>query len=481
MSRTGEEYIESLRDGRTIFLNGEKITNHVDHPAFRNAIRTVASLYDYQAEHADRMTFQIPGGKHVGLSWELPDTQEKLIARGEAAYAWAMQSCGWLGRSPDHVASALAGMITHLEVFEEYSKDRAEALKNYYLYARDKDIYLTFTLVNPQGDRSKTPSEHVKNVFHTLRVLEEKPQGIIVRGAKMLGTAAVLAEEVFVGVFNPLKEFVDDQYALSFALPLNTKGIKTLSRKSYEMGSNKFDSPLSHQFDENDAVVYFDDVFVPWERVFVYKNTGMCRRQFQATAADVLMDVQGMARYAVKLHFLSGLAHQLTEAIGINEFPAVRQSLAELACHATNMEGLFRGLLHNPVRCNEYYIPSRLQLYACQVVLQSIYPKVMENIRKLSGGGVIMLPSNYVDFANPEIRGLIEKTQYSTLLEPIERVKLLKLVWDAIGSEFASRHTQYEMFYSGAHFMALSRVYEQYDWDFAKSMSRGILDSIDMN
>ncbi|MGV7962846.1 4-hydroxyphenylacetate 3-hydroxylase N-terminal domain-containing protein [Photorhabdus tasmaniensis] len=481
MSRTGEQYIESLRDGRTIFLNGEKITNHVDHPAFRNVIRSVASLYDYQAEHADRMTFKTPDGKSVGLYWELPVTREKLIARGEAAYAWAMQSCGWLGRSPDHVSAAVTGMITHLELFEEYSPERAEALRNYYSYARDKDIYLAFTLVNPQGDRSKTPSEHIKNVFHTLGVLEEKPQGIIVRGAKMLGTAAVLAEEVFVGVFNPLKEFVDDKYALSFALPLNTKGIKILSRKSYEMGSNKFDSPLSHQFDENDAVVYFDDVFVPWERVFVYKNTGMCRDQFQVTAADVLMDVQGMARYAVKLHFLSGLAHSVTEATGVNEFPAVRESLAELACYATNMEGLFRGLLNNPDRHNEYYIPNRLQLYACQVVLQSIYPKVVENIRKLSGGGVIMLPSSYVDLANPEIRDLIEKTQYSTSLAPIERVKLLKLVWDAIGSEFASRHTQYEMFYSGAHFVALSRLYDKYDWDFAKSMSRGILDSIDVS
>lgn len=129
MSRTGEEYIESLRDGRTIFLNGEKITNHVDHPAFRNAIRTVASLYDYQAAHADQMTFETSGGKRVGLYWELPTTREKLIARGEAAYAWAMQSCGWLGRSPDHVSAALTGMMTYLEVFEEYSKDRAEALK----------------------------------------------------------------------------------------------------------------------------------------------------------------------------------------------------------------------------------------------------------------------------------------------------------------------------------------------------------------
>lgn len=340
---------------------------------------------------------------------------------------------------------------------------------------------MAFTLVNPQGDRSKTPSEHIKNVFHTLGVLEEKPQGIIVRGAKMLGTAAVLAEEVVVGVFNPLKEGVDDKYALSFALPLNTKGIKILSRKSYETGSNKFDSPLAHQFDENDAVIYFDDVFVPWERVFIYKNTDMCRRQFQATGADVLMDVQGMARYAVKLHFLTGLAHQLTETTGVNEFPAVRESLAELACYATNIEGLFRGLISNPDRHNEYYIPNRLQLYACQVALQSTYPKVIESIRKLSGGGVIMLPSNYIDLANPEIRDLIEKTQYSTLLPPIERVKLLKLVWDAIGSEFASRHTQYEMFYSGAHYVALSRLYDQYDWDFAKNMSRGILDSIDVS
>ncbi len=481
MSRTGEQYIESLRDGRTVFLNGEKVTNHVDHPAFRNVIRTAASLYDYQAEHADQMRFETPGGKNVGLYWELPDTREKLIARGNAAYALATRSGGWLGRSPDHVASVITGMITHLEVFEEYSRDRAEALKNYYLYARDKDLYLAFTLVNPQGDRSKTPSEHTKNLFHSLGVLEEKPQGIIVRGTKMLGTAAVLAEEVFVSVFNPLKESADDKYALSFALPLNTKGIKILSRKSYEIGSNKFDSPLAHQFDENDAVIYFDDVLVPWERVFVYKNIDMCRRQFESTAAEVLGDGQSLARYAVKLHFLAGLAHALTEATGVNEVPAVRESLAELACYATNIEGLFRGLFHNPDRHNGYYIPNQLQLYACQVVAQSIYPKVIEIIRKLSGGGVIMLPSSYVDFANPEIRCLIEKTQYSTLLEPIERVKLLKLVWDAVGSEFVSRHIQYEMFYSGAHFVALSRLYGRYDWNLAKSMSKEILDSISVN
>ncbi|WP_238591575.1 MULTISPECIES: 4-hydroxyphenylacetate 3-hydroxylase C-terminal domain-containing protein [Photorhabdus] len=207
----------------------------------------------------------------------------------------------------------------------------------------------------------------------------------------------------------------------------------------------------------------------------------MCRRQFESTAAEVLGDGQSLARYAVKLHFLAGLAHALTEATGVNEFPAVRESLAELACYATNIEGLFRGLFHNPDRHNGYYIPNQLQLYACQVVAQSIYPKVIENIRKLSGGGVIMLPSSYVDLANPEIRCLIEKTQYSTLMEPIERVKLLKLVWDAVGSEFASRHIQYEMFYSGAHFVALSRLYGRYDWNLAKSMSKEILDSISVN
>ncbi|MDE9481411.1 4-hydroxyphenylacetate 3-hydroxylase family protein [Xenorhabdus bovienii] len=474
MIRTGEKYIDDLHDGRTIFINGKKIIDHVDHPAFENAIRSVAALYDYQKEHLEKMTFMTTAGNRVGLHWELPSTSEKLIARGQAAYDWARQGAGWIGRSPDHVSSALVGMMTHIEVFESYSQERADALRNYFTYASESDLYLTYALVNPQGDRSKTPSEHAKNIYHTLGLVEKNAKGIIVRGAKMLATGAPLADEVLIGVHNPLKPGIDERYALSFAMPLNAKGIKIISRRSYELGVNPKDYPLSCRFDENDAILYFDDVFVPWERIFILEDIAMCRKQFHATGAEALMDTQSQARYAVKLHFLAGLAQVMAEANGIDKFPAVRGALAELACHATNIEGLFRGLIHNPNVHNGFYIPDQTQLYACQVIAQSIYPKVIDTIRNLAGGGVIMLPSSEDDLLNEEILSFIEKTQYSSVLSPVERVRLMKLVWDAIGSEFASRHLQYEMFYSGAHFVTLERLYNCYDWELSRELVENI-------
>ncbi|MBD2783217.1 4-hydroxyphenylacetate 3-monooxygenase [Xenorhabdus sp. DI] len=474
MIRTGEQYIEDLRDGRTIFINGEKITHHVDHAAFKNTIKTIAGLYDYQKENFEKMTFITKSGNRIGRYWEFPTTALKLIERGQAAYDWAMQGAGWIGRGPDHVSSALVGMMTHIDVFESYSKERADALKNYFAYVSEKDLYLTYALVNPQGDRSKTPGEHAKNIYHTLGLVEKNSQGIIVRGSKMLATGAPLADEVLIGVHNPLKPGIDERYALSFAMPLNTKGIKIISRRSYGLGVNPKDYPLSCQFDENDAILYFDDVLVPWERVFIFEDIEMCRRQFHATGAEMLMDTQSMARYAVKLHFLAGLAQTMAEANGINKYPAVRESLAELACYAMNIEGLFRSLIHNPNRHNGFYLPDQTQLYACQVIAQSIYPKVMDTIRNLVGGGVIMLPSSEEDLLNDEVLNVVEKTQYSSTLSPIEKVRLMKLVWDSVGSEFASRHLQYEMFYSGSHFVTLNRFYDRYDWKFSKELVENI-------
>ncbi|BET98442.1 4-hydroxyphenylacetate 3-hydroxylase family protein [Xenorhabdus taiwanensis] len=470
MIRTGERYLDDLRDGRTIFINGEKITNHVDHPAFKNAIRSVANLYDYKVEHADNMTFKTEAGEQIGLYWQLPSTPEKLIARGHAAYEWAKQTVGWLGRSPDYVASALTGMITHIELFESYSQERADALRNYFSYVSEKDLYLTYALINPQGDRSKTPGEHTKNIYHTLGVVEKNAKGIIVRGAKMLATGAALADEVLVGTHYPLKQGIDERYALSFAMPLNTKGIKIISRKSYELGANPKDYPLSSRFDENDSMIYFDDVLVPWERVFVFENIEMCLSQLDSTATEVMMDTQSLARYAVKLHFLAGLAQAMAETNGVEQIPAVKESLAQLACYAMNVEGLFNSVLHCPKIYNGFYVPDKTLLYTYRVISQSIYPNVLETIRKLAGGGILMLPSSEADFEDSEILGIIEKTQYSSIASPVERVRLMKLVWDAVGSEFASRHLQYELFYAGAPYQMLGRLYKQYDWEASRAL-----------
>jgi len=165
----------------------------------------------------------------------------------------------------------------------------------------------------------------------------------------------------------------------------------------------------------------------------------------------------------------------MTEITGVSDFPAVREILGELACNTLMIEGLFKALVHCPVKHGEYLIPDKKHLYMCQAVAQTVYPKFIEAIRKLAGGGVIMLPSGIDDLANPQARELIEQTQYSSVATPLERVQLMKLAWDAIGSEFGSRHLQYEMFYSGPHFVALSRVHSEYDWEAAKGLAASAL------
>lgn len=478
MSRDGNDYIRSLRDGRSVYINGERVTDHVDHPAFRNAIRSVAALYDHQAANPELMTFKSPGnGRRVSFAWQLPTTPELLKRRAEGHLAVARQTGGWLGRSPDHVPAALVGMMAGIEVLEEYDPQRAAALKGYYEWARDNDVAMTYTIVNPQGDRSKDVGEQ-GHKYHSLCVVDEDAEGITVRGAKMLGTSATLAQECLVGVQNPLKP-EDKDYALAFAVPMAAKGVKTLSRRSYEQAATSaFDYPLATRFDENDALVYFDDVKVPWDRVFVYKRPDLCGALFHKTAAESLMNLQSQARFTVKLQFLLGVARRVTETTGVINFPPIQDTLGKLAAQAMAVEGAFRSLANDPARRGECYVPKAARVYSATSIGQELYPQFVNEIRGLVGGGVIMLPSSVDDFGNPEMAAMIEATQRSGATSPVGRVKLMKLAWDALGSEFGSRHTQYEMFYSGPPFVQHMRCFGNFDWNASTAMVDGILDSV---
>jgi len=477
-SRNGQDYIDSLRDGREVYLDGQCITDHVDHPAFCNSVRTVAGLYDYQAANPDTMTCRSPGnGRDVSFAWEMPTTPEILRKRADGHVAWARETGGWLGRSPDHVPAALVGMMAGIEVLEEYDQKRAGALRDYYAYARDNDLAMTYTIVNPQGDRSKSVGGQGSK-YHSLCVVDEDSQGITVRGAKMLGTSATLAQEVFIGVQNPLKPD-DTDYALSMAIPLGAKGVRTLSRRSYEAAANStFDYPLATRFDENDALMWFEDVKVPWERVFIYKRPELVNALFHRTAAEALMNLQSQARLTVKLKFLLGVARRVTETTGVINFPPIQERLGKLAAQVMAVEGAFRALATDPVQRGEYYVPRAARVYSATSIGQELYPDFVNEIRNLVGGGVIMLPSSVEDFANPQMREMIEATQHSAVSDSTGRVKLMKLAWDALGSEFGSRHTQYEMFYSGPAFVQRARCFGNYDWEGSTAMVDGILTSI---
>ncbi len=479
MIKTGSQHISQLQDGREVFLNGEIIEDVTSHKAYRNIVASVGRLYDFQSapENVEHMTFEIPGRKErANRIWQLPANYDELVTRRRALESWTEIHGGFLGRAPDHVASCIAGMYMGLDVFEEFDKDRAVALSDYYKYARDNELYLTYVIINPQADRSKAAHEQADEFF-TAGVVDEDGEGITIRGAKMLATGGIMANEVFVTVIQPMQE-ADKRYAISFAIPMNTKGLKILSRKSYEEHAGSvFDYPLSSRYDENDAVLYFDDVKVPWDRVFINQDVVMCQRQFHATPAHVYQNYQAQIRMMVKMRFLLGVARYIADTNGVTNFPQVRETLGTLAAQAATVDALVHAMEVKGTQRGDYFVPDRHTLYSAQVITQKLYPEVMTTLRDLAGGGMIMLPSSVADFSNPELRDLIGKTQKSPARDSEGRVKLFKLAWDAVGSEFASRHTQYEMFYAGASFVTKNHSFRTYEWDRATGMVDTMLGS----
>lgn len=482
MIKDGKRHKEQLRDGRAVYLDGERVADVTTHPAYRNVVGSVASLFDFHSapENQELMTFVSPDTKQrANRIWELPTSYDELVRRRRALEAWNELHVGFMGRAPDHVASCIAGMYMGADTFEAYDPKRAVALRDYYRYARDNDLYLTYVIINPQADRSKSASQQ-QDEFLTAGVVDQDAEGITIRGAKMLATGGIMANEVFVTCIQPLQPG-DEKYAVSFAIPINTKGLKLLSRKSYEAAAPEvFDNPMSHRFDENDAVMYFDDVKVPWERVFVFQDIQMCQKQFHATPAHVYQNYQSMVRLTVKLRFLLGLARRITEINGTANFPQVREMLGQLTAEAGMVNALVASMEVGGSMRGQYYVPHPHSLYSAQTLTQALYPKIINTLRELAGGGMIMLPSSVHDFANPEIASLIGKSQQSPAASAEERVKFFKLAWDAVGSEFASRHTQYEMFYAGATFVTKNHAFRTYDWDGAAKLVDKMLSSYEL-
>jgi 4-hydroxyphenylacetate 3-monooxygenase len=479
--KTGAEHIKSLKDGRTVYIDGKLVPDVTVHPAFRNSVASAASLYDFQArpENLELMTFKPEGAnRRVNRAWQMPRSYAEMVQRRKALQAWAELSCGFMGRSPDHLASALVGQRMGIEVFRKHGEARAKALSDYFEEASRNDYFLTYVIINPQAERGKDWGEQAEDLV--ARIVDEDSSGLTIRGAKMLGTSSIMANEVLVANLQPLKPGEED-LAFSCALPMNTKGLRVLSRKSYEASAvSMFDNPLSSRFDENDALMYFDDVKVPWERVFIHRDTDMCRAQFHDTPGHAYQNYQAQIRLSVKIKFLVGLAHKLTEAIGTNAMPPIREQLGFLAANVSMVHAMMAGMEAEGEHRGEWWVPNRHFMYSAQVLTQDLYPRVINTLRDLSGGALIMLPSSIHDYGDPLLKRIIGITQRSATMTPENKVKFLKAAWDAIGSEFGSRHTQYEMFYAGARFVTTGHSYRTFDWKGATGMVDDLLSTYDL-
>ena len=477
--RTGNSYVESLKDGRNVILDGAPVDDVTSHPAFAGGVRTVARLYDFAADPANRelMTYESPtDGRPVNLSWLVPRSVEDLRRRRLAIEAWSELSYGYLGRSPDHVASFFAGFSGSLDTFAKAGDRYADNVQRFYERARDEDLYVTYTIIHPQIDRAKGPHEQYAPHLYA-SIARSGDDGVVVRGAQMLGTGTVFSDYVFVSSIQPLPPGADD-YGLSVVIPVNHPRLRIYPRRPYGRDITAAgDYPLSAVYDETDALVVFDDVDVPAEHVFVDRDPEITFAQFTRTPAHVLGNTQAQIRYAVKLRFLAGLASQLAEWSGQSADRNFQLGLARVAAQASVPYGLvLAGEYNATIDGNGVARPDPEMLYSAMTLQPALYRDINFALREMTGGATIQVPSSVSAWDDPVTRADFERFVRWPDVDAVHRVGLLKLIWDAVGSEFAGRHFQYEMFYAGSSSVVQGRLYRHYDWERARSMVLRCLD-----
>ncbi len=470
--RTGSEYLRSLKDGRRVFVDGERVADVTAHPAFREAARSIAMLYDIAAEPKlrERMTFPSPKtGEPVHRSWQIPYSAADLRARRLFSETWAEATFGLMGRAPDHVAGFFSGYAATPQFFASGGhKQFADNLLAFYEFMRDNHIYCSYAIVPPQIDRSK-PAHKQSDPTLYAGVVKERDDGIVISGAQQLATGGALSDYIHLSCIQPLQPG-DENYANCLAVPVATEGVKLYPRKPFSRAGSAFDYPLSTRFDESDSYVVFDNVFVPWERVFIYRNVQMSFDQWRKTPSHLLGNHQAQTRYVTKLRFMAGLAQRMNEATGNAANPAVAIMMGELVAFVSIYEAMLHA--HETMGTIEdgVYWPSRTAYYAASSMQSEFNGRMLEIIREMAGAAFITLPSSDADFANPEIAADIERYMCSGSMDAKSRVKLMRLIWDFLGSEFGSRHQQYEKFYGGPSFGAKLNLYRFFDFKRAGAL-----------
>jgi 4-hydroxyphenylacetate 3-monooxygenase len=454
--RTGREFVQSLRDRRTVYIGGERIKDVTNHEPFRGAIATLASLYDLQHERPDELTFASPStGARVAAGFFMAETSEQVRWRNAAEQIRADYTYGLMGRMPDFCNALVTDVATGVADLGRRDRRFADNMQRYYIECREHDWCLTHTLVDPQVDRSRGPAEQ-PDPFLVLRAVRDTDRGVIVRGAKMLATLAPFSNELWVGPFLPRRPGEED-YALCFAISCDTPGLKFICREPYNSIRSDFDRPLSSHYDEQDSLAVFDDVLVPWERMFIYRDIEIFN--------GILLNrpgytqLQAVIRGLAKLKMLTGLALHIAEAIGRDDALHVQAQIGELVANVELVTGLVRAGAEEVAASIRGRVAHRSTSAALWVLVPQCQMRAVQVIRELSGSGLIMTPAEK-DFANPEIASHLDKFLRGKSVSAFERVQLFKLAWDMIGEQFGSRQLQYEWFYAGDPYFTRQRFFQ---------------------
>ena len=447
---TGDEYLQSLRDDREVWSYGERVKDVTTHPAFRNSARMIARLYDalHQPDAKSVLTCGTDTGSrgYTHRFFKASRSAEEMVAARDAIAAWQRIGYGWMGRGPDFVAALLGMLGPNADYYAPYQ----ENARRWYKRAQEQVLYVNHAIANPPVDR-RLPPDEVDDIY--VHVVKETDAGLIVSGAKNITTNAALTHYSLLGgdggTFVKRKTF-----ALVCIVPTSAQGVKLICRPSYEMAAGvmggPFDYPLSSRFDENDAIFILDNVLVPWENVLIYGDTDKFNDHIQGSGLYHRGGLQACTRLAVKLDLITGLLLKAVQATGVDQFRGVQVDLGEVISWRHLFWSLSDAMARTVVPCNGAVLPKLDHMMAYRLMMTLGYPRVKEITLKLIASGLIYQPSGALDFKVPELRPYLDRYFRSSNGDAVERIKLMKMLWDATATEFGGRHELYELNHFGS-------------------------------
>ncbi len=470
-AKTGAQYIANLRDNPAeVWLRGERVADVTTHPALSGGVRSVAALYDLQHDPGlrDEMLFPSPSsGEPVGLSFIVPRTAEEMLRRRVMMTHWAWAGCGMMARTPDFLNASLAGWAGAAGYFGRNRPEFADNVRNYFEFVRENDVTLTHTLVNLQPRRNAGVLDELDEQV-ALTVVKETGAGIVVRGSRILATLGPISDEI--AVYPTRTHLLGPEawrQAFSFSIPCATPGVKFVCRESFDYGRSGFDHPLGSRFEEMDAIVFFDDVLVPWERVFLLGDVEMCNNYGLATQSTTHSGYQVVNRCAVKTEFILGLAQLMTDTLGSGDLPHVQEKIAEIIIHLETLKACLRASEADAAP-NGFGVmcPAPGPITAGRALYPAtIYPRLAEIVQLLGSGNLMALPSQ--DDFDSEIGPEVVRYLATGSATARDRVRLFRLAWDVACSAFGGRQALYERFFGGDPTRNALLLYRSYNRDGA--------------
>ena len=459
--RRGEEYLESLRDGRRVWLMGQRVEDVTTHPALAGCARSVAAVYDLQHDpaHHDLLTMPSPTtGQPVSLAYLLPQSVDDLRRQRRMYECLVRRAGGVAARLPQHLATVVSGLYDIRDLLGTADPDFAAHVAQYFEYCREHDCSIGTIFSAPLHHRN-----HPVAAQEPLRVVGRRVNGIIVRGAKGVGTQAPYANELF--CMTAPRPNLTPEESVYFATPANAEGLHIVCRESLA-SPNTADHPVSPAWDEMDAIVVFDDVFIPWERVFYLRPTVTADLVFETRLLQGAIGLGPwyvLVRMAVKAEVLLGLCAAITDSLGTATQPTVQLALADAMVYLETLRAFVQAAEANPVAsASGLTLPNPKTALAGRIFSIERHPHILQIIRELCGSGILMAPGQ-ADLGHPEIGPQLHRYVVGQDEGSVERFRVLKLAWEYACDSFGARQLLHEMYNVGSLTTNKQRFASSYD------------------